>query len=276
MSTAPLTVYVRGIGLLGPGLTTWADGRAVLRDPGSWVASPTVVAAPQLLPPAERRRAGAIVKLSLAVAEQACAGSGFEPGHLATVFTASSGEPANCHALCEVLASSERLVSPTRFTNSVHNASAGYWHIANQSRAPSTSLCAFDASFGAGLLEAAVQCVSTQRPVLMVAGDVPYLEPLNGVRYLPDSFGVALLLDATAPSQPSSRLRLTTQGRQQTASAPLTVCDHAGLETMRSAIPAARALPLLQALARAVPASVVLDYLDSVALAVQIDSVDAA
>ena len=62
-----------------------------------------------------------------------------------TVFTSASGDPETCHALCEALASPERLVSPTRFTNSVHNAPAGYWHIAAQSRCAAAVAAAQDA-----------------------------------------------------------------------------------------------------------------------------------
>lgn len=264
--TIELTVFVNGIGLLGPGFNDWAGSRTALLDPSAWISNPTVLAPPPLLPPAERRRAGAIVKISLGVAEQACAGQGVDLPGLATVFSASSGDTANCHALCEALATLERLVSPTRFTNSVHNASAGYWHIGTRSRAPSTSLCGFDASFGAGLLEAAAQCVSTQRPVLLVASDVPYPEPLHATRPLPDAFGIALLLEAAAPALPAYRLRVSL-----TAPGSVTPCDHAGLEALRRTIPAARGLPLLQALARAVPAALCLDYLDTLALSVQLD-----
>ena len=68
MSGQSMTVWVRGIGLVGPGLTSWIDAAAVLREPGAWTFQPSVVPAPMLLPAAERRRAGALVKLSLAVA----------------------------------------------------------------------------------------------------------------------------------------------------------------------------------------------------------------
>jgi hypothetical protein len=258
-----VAVHVRGIGLSGPGLADWASAQALLRTPRDWASAPTALLPPARLAPAERRRASAPVKLSIAVAEQACAQAGVDPQQLATVFTSSSGDPANCHALCEALAAADRLVSPTRFTNSVHNAAAGYWHIATHSRAPSTSLCAHDASFAAGLLEAALQCVSTQAPVLLVACDVPYPEPLHRVRPLPDAFGVALLL---APAGPGlARLTLDTTG------APPSACDDAALDRLRAAIPAARCLPLLQALARAQSAALVLDYLDPLALAARVD-----
>ena len=271
MSSDALTLYVRGIGLIGPGLNDWAGSRAALIDPTLWVSSPTLLTPPQLLPPAARRRAGAIVKLSLGVADQACAGSVIDPQTLATVFAASSGDPANCHALCEVLTTADRLVSPTRFTNSVHNAAAGYWHIATRSRAPSTSLCGFDASFGAGLLEAAAQSVSARRPVLLVACDVPYLEPLHGTRPLPDAFGMALLLDPIAPALPVPRLSLSLAGR-----GAVTHCDHAGFEALRTVIPAARSLPLMQALARSQSGEVVVEYLNALPLRLQIDGAEQA
>ena len=263
-----MTVHVRGIGLVGPGFSNWSEAQAALRDPAAaWTSVPSVLPAPMILPPAERRRAGTIVKLSLAVAEQACAMSGADPHTLATVFSASSGEPANCHALCEVLASADRLVSPTRFTNSVHNAGAGYWHIAQHARAPSTSLCGFDASLGAGLLESAAQCVTAMRPVLLVSSDVPYLEPLHGVRPMPDAFGLALVLDPDAPAAPCARLHI---GIAPAGAVP-TRCDHPALEALRGAVPAARSLPLLQALARGESAELVLEYLDTLSLAVRVE-----
>ena len=90
----PLAVDVYGVGLLGPGLPDWQSGQALLREPSRWRPDATPLAAPALLPAAERRRAGAIVKLTLAVAGQACAQAGIDPQGLATVFTSSSGDAA--------------------------------------------------------------------------------------------------------------------------------------------------------------------------------------
>ncbi|MBN9203213.1 beta-ketoacyl synthase chain length factor [Methylibium petroleiphilum] len=253
-----LSVSVRGIGLLGPGLADWSGGRSLLREPSSWVFQPTVLTAPARLPPAERRRAGDVVKLSMAVADQACTEAGADTRHLATVFTASSGDAANCNALCEALATPQRAISPTRFTNSVHNAVAGYWHIATTSRAPSTSLCAHDGSFGAGLLEAMAQCVSARRPVLLVAGDAPYPEPLHSVRPLSAAFGVALLLDVGPVDAPLPMLTL----RSDETEAPASDCGDAALDALRLGVPAARSLPLLRALAGSAPASLHIEGLE--------------
>ena len=94
------------------------------------------------------------------------------------VFSFSGGDGDNCHEICAALASSERLISPTRFHNSVHNAAAGYWSIAYGCTRASTSLCADDASFGAGLLEALAQLACGAPAVLLVAYDVDYPPPL--------------------------------------------------------------------------------------------------
>jgi hypothetical protein len=257
-----LEFSVIGVGMLGPGLADWVTGQHALREPAAWQAAPTVVPAPDRLPATERRRAGAVVKASIVVADQALAACGLQASTLPTVFTASTGDPLNCHLLCEALAAPQRLVSPTRFTNSVHNAAAGYWHIAALSRAPSTSLAAYDASFAAGLLEAAVQCQAGGAPVLLVACDVPYPEPLHTVRPVADVFAVALVI---APTTSGRRLRLEIAGDTSPSS-----CDTAALETLRCGVPAARALPLLRALAEATATELVIEGLRGQSLRVRV------
>lgn len=265
-----LHVWVQGIGLLGPGLTSWAAAQDQLRGLQAHVGAATVLPAPARLPAAERRRAGAAVKLAMAVADEAVAQAQADPATLATVFTSSSGECANCHALCEALAEPMPVVSPTKFTNSVHNASSGAWHIAVASRASSTSLCAFDGSWGAGLLEAATSVCLSGQPVLLVASDSPYPEPLNGARPLPDHFGLALVLSPTPTERSLAALTIRLVGPGSTAS-PLA---SASLEALRRAIPAAAALPLLVALAQGAPQhGVVLDYLAAVGLCVDVEPV---
>jgi hypothetical protein len=193
--------------------------------------------------------------------------SGQDVSALANVFSASSGDGDNCHAICETLASSDRLISPTRFHNSVHNAAAGYWGIAMKCMAPSTSLCAFDGCFAAGLLEAAAQSLSSQGPTLMVASDAPYPEPLNAVRPMKFGFGVGLVVNAHRSEKSLARLSLSL-----TQETPSTL-PYADLERSRLDSPAARALPLLQRLASltSTAAIVHLDYLAGCTLTVRLD-----
>ncbi len=187
------------------GAAGWDASLDVLAGRATQANAPTVLVAPPSLPPAERRRVGKGVKVALEVAFEAAAHAGVDPSTLASVFTSSSGDGDNCDAICRELAG-DRLISPTRFHNSVHNAPAGYWGIASGSMAPSTSLCAYDDSFVAGLDDALTQLDDDTPAVLLVAYDAPYPEPLRSVRPTPDAFGVALLLARDAGPRSLARI----------------------------------------------------------------------
>jgi len=139
--------YVGGIGVLGPGLNDWPQTAAVLSGQQPYVAAPTVLPVPAMLPPAERRRTGRVVKVALAVALEATSNAGANPERMPSVFSSSGSDGHICHEICQALALTAREVSPTRFSNSVHNVAAGYWSIATGSMSESNVLCAFDASF---------------------------------------------------------------------------------------------------------------------------------
>ena len=265
MSTPPLNAWIDGIGLIAPGLPDWPAARAVLRGEQPYTAAPSSLPAPSLLPPAERRRASRIVKLSLAIGLEAIAQAGADAAELATVFTASGADGHNCHALCEQLAGDDRQISPTRFHNSVHNAAAGYWGIATGSMAPCQVLCAYDASFGAGLLDALAQGVLTRQPVLLIAYDSEYPEPLHAKRDTPDCCGVALLLSAERSARSLASIRVSPTGEEAGK------VTNAGLEALRSGIPAMRALPLLGQLANGASGRVCLDYLAPMQLMVEVE-----
>lgn len=261
-----MRAFVEGVGLLGPGLPGWQASRRALAGAVAFHAAPTVIAASELLPPTERRRAPVPVKLALAVGQEAFQNAGRDAANTATVFTSSSGEGETLHQMCEALASAEPEVSPTRFHNSVHNAAAGYWSIATRSREASTSLCAYDASFGAGLIEALTQVASWRKPVALIAYDQPYPEPLHSARPLLASFGAALVLTPEATGRCSARFELEFLPGEEK---PTRMSDSA-LEELRLGIPAARALPLLEALARETQGDVVLDFLAETRLRVAV------
>ena len=69
----PLTAWIEGIGFLAPGLPDWPTARAVLRGEQAYENAPSVLPAPAILPPAERRRASRVVKLTLAIGLEAAA-----------------------------------------------------------------------------------------------------------------------------------------------------------------------------------------------------------
>ncbi len=259
-----LEAFVQGVGVLGPGMSGWPDTAAVLAGRSGYAPQPTVLPAPALLPATERRRTGRVVKLALAIASEAVAHAHAAPERLRSVFSSSGGDGHNCHEICQALASEPREISPTRFSNSVHNASAGYWSIATGATPASTVLCAFDGSFCAGLLEALAQVCVDRAPVLLAAYDTEYPPPLHSKRPLPDAFGIALVLAPDRDERSVARLAA------QLDAGSAEVMQDPRFEALRRGIPAARALPLMRRLALDEPGRVVLEYLDVHSVAVEV------
>jgi hypothetical protein len=259
--------FINGLGLLGPGLDNSQHACEVFTGQAAYQARATVLPAPLELPAAERRRTGRVVKLALAIGQEALLASRADASDLRTVFTSSGGDAHNIHAICETLASGDPQISPTRFHNSVHNAPAGYWSIARACMAPSNVLCAYDASFGAGLLESLCQIRTEPRPTLLIAYDVDYPEPLRQVRPIPDAFGLAMLL---APEPGTLTLgSIEVELLPADDAAPVSTLKNPALEKLRRAIPAARALPLIEALAHRSAATLIIDYLDDLRLQIR-------
>jgi hypothetical protein len=261
-----MLAFVEGVGLAGPGLRGWGASRAIVADRQAYARAPTAIAASELLPAAERRRAGMPAKLALAAGQEALANAGRDASAIATVFASSSGDCDNLHHILEALATPEREISPTRFHNSVHNAAAGYWSIATQCREPSTSLCCHDASFAAGLLEAVSQVALAGAPVALIAYDHPYPEPLNTARPIEGDFGVALLFAPHATERAFAALDVAFVPQETQASRSA----NPGLERLRTGVPAARCLPLLGALARGSRETVILGYVPATHLRVEV------
>jgi hypothetical protein len=259
-----LAACIESIGLIGPGLSNWPHAAEVLAGRQPYEPARTAVPPPDGLPSAERRRTGAAVRLALAAGHEAVNAGGRDVTTLATVFSASGADGHNCHAICETLAGDDRLLSPTRFHNSVHNAPAGYWSIATRATATSNVLCAHDGSFAAGLLESLCQVAVDGMPSLLIAYDAEYPEPLHAQRTIADGVGVALVLVPIADDATLPRIEI------ELVDAPATTMTSLALEALRIDNPAARALPLLEALATQHAAHVVLDYLPDTRLRVDI------
>lgn len=234
--------YVESVGLVAPGLPSWRAGANVLRGLSPYVLAEFPPVLPASLPPNERRRAPLGVRMALQAAEEAIAGSTLGASTLASVFATSEADMEVLHRICAALAEPERGVSPTDFHNSVHNAASGYWSIAATARGPSTTIAAYDFSFAVALREALGVLAVDDADTLLVLYDVPPPPPLYDKRPIAQPAAVALVLR-----------RECTPG----ALACLTLCsartesdiDEPGLEALRRANPAARALPLLQSLA---------------------------
>jgi hypothetical protein len=235
--------FIRSAGIAAPGLAGWAASADTLRGVAPYVYAVETPYAPALLPPNERRRVTASVRQAFRAAEDAVGGG--DARDLASVFASSDADLTVLHRICAALAEPARSISPTDFHNSVHNAASGYWSIAVQSMAPTTSLSGCDASFVTGLIEAVALVQAHDGDVLLVAYDAVAPPPLFATRPLALSAGVALVLTRTphAGEAPLARIEL------ELAAAGESACANAALEPLRVGNPALRALPLLELLA---------------------------
>jgi len=255
------SVYLQAPAIFAPGLDDWSVALPVLRGESPYHYAPLPCSRLECLPPQERRRSSASTRLALQVAQASLT---YQPINesLAAIFASANGDTEIHHHICSALTEPQPLVSPMRFHNSVHNAPAGYWGIANQNHAPTNSIAAYDGSFAAGLLTAATQAISEARHVLLVAYDLPFLPPLDQQRPISEPFAMALQLtpEPTAASLAVCQIEATT-----TAVTAPTLTDPA-LERLHSGNPAARALPLLLQLAHGKAGTINLDYLDGLSL----------
>ena len=193
-------IFVEAIGVLAPGLKDWNTAKCVLAGEQAYLAAPLEVVTPACLPPAERRRSSANVRLAIATAEQALSQTSLAPHDMAMVFSSREAAGVITHQICEVLAGS-REVSPTQFHNSVHNAPSGYFSIAMNAKLAATSVCRGPWSFAAGLLNAVAHSLADNVPVLYVCYDSPLPAPLSDVIPVLESTAIALVLTPAATPQ---------------------------------------------------------------------------
>ncbi|HEV7265598.1 MAG TPA: beta-ketoacyl synthase chain length factor [Falsiroseomonas sp.] len=239
-----MRAWVGGVAVLGPGLPDWAASEAVLAGEQPWQMTEAAAPAPAILPSTERRRTSATVRFALAVATEATAE---EPDRAAleTIFASANGDGATVTGILNAMHEPEGAISPTQFHNSVHNAAAGYWHIAVGSTAPSVSMGGHDGAFAAGLLSAMAGVAARGRPVLLCAYDMPMPPPLASVQPTAFPFAVAMVLHPA----PGERTRAMLELRYVAGGCPGEPPCGEGLDALAAGNPAARSLPLLRALA---------------------------
>ena len=185
---------IAGIGIWGHCFSNWQEFSHGIQS-GVW--QPETRLQPQMIPARERRRAPQSVKLAVEVMSQACEMAQLDPSHAASVFSSSMGDMQITDYMCTTLATPPRLVSPTRFHNSVHNATTGYWSIASHSHASSNAVSAHAYTAPMAFLEAAIQVVEDQVPVLLVTQEMAAPLALHHTCPSDQPFSSALLLTSS-------------------------------------------------------------------------------
>lgn len=148
---------------------------------------------PDIIPPNERRRAPLTVRLAVEASWQATQMAGLSLDALKCVFASGLGDTDLTDYMCQVLASANKQLSPTKFHNSVHNAPAGYWTISTKNTGAANSVAGYQNSLSVTLLEALIQCQLEGTPVLVTLYDAPAASKLLPVLKNSSPFAASFL-----------------------------------------------------------------------------------
>lgn len=159
-------------------ILSWSFWSPETREPQQWPAQWPTLAPPSqaasavpdgAIPSAHRRRMSTLTKMAVQTALEATGSA--RPDFL--VFCSQHGELARTHDLLAAIVARGDL-SPTSFSQSVHNASAGLYTIIAGSQVPSTSLAAGAGTFAYGWIEAdAYLAQNPAKRALLVNYDEP-------------------------------------------------------------------------------------------------------
>jgi hypothetical protein len=135
----------------------WAFWSPETREPSEWREHWSRLDARALdakiqgrsVPAAQRRRMSALATLAVQIATEAAGGTAAD----FLVFASQHGDVTSMRAMLDDVAAGTEL-SPTMFSQSVHNASAGLYTIISHSRAPVCALSSGASTFAAAWLEA--------------------------------------------------------------------------------------------------------------------------
>jgi hypothetical protein len=211
-------VDLAGIGVWCEHFGDWEQFCAVVRgDPVETEPKPKA----ERIPPRDRRRAPLFVRMAVEVMDQACRMAKVEPSSAATVFGSSLGDVQITDYMCRTVAGEPRSLSPTRFHNSVHNASTGYWSIATESHAAANAVSAYDYSPAIALLEGAIQAIEERLPVLVAFQEMAATATFESIYPSRHPLAVAMLLmPGQIAEHPLGHLSLELDRSQASGAAP--------------------------------------------------------
>ena len=190
-----MRVYLESIGAWGEGFCNWKQLREMIlgatnHDEGNAAPKPSVI------PANERRRAPLSSKLAVEVCAQSVAGA-FDPEQpMASVFCSGLGDTELTDYMCRELAREDKLLSPTKFHNSVHNAPAGYWTIAMGCNKAASAVAGLYESVSEALLEGLIQCLVGDEPVLLSFYDTPASSTLRSIYSVDQAFAVSFIVSS--------------------------------------------------------------------------------
>lgn len=270
----PYRCKLIGVGAWGPGFNNWPELKNRLTNQlqnldEELIASPPK---PEIIPANERRRSPLAVRAAVEVSWQALQQSGLNSADVACVFGSGLGDTEITDYMCRVLTTSEKQLSPTKFHNSVHNAAAGYWTISSGCMKSANSIAAYQHTTGTCVLEAMIQCVQHNEPVLITLFDIAAQQTWQQIFPCEQSFAASLLVCPEDYPVENCLAALCFSPDKNS------IDDIAGmpafLQSLYQQNPAAKILPLLKLLADKGSASLSLSTGESSYLTISCNAID--
>lgn len=257
-------VYVNDVSVTTLSMEDPNESQEVLKGNADYYPVELSRMVPSSLPANEARRTTTVIRLALKVIESIEYGS-----DTSVVFSSSEGDLDITDKICKTLSTKEKMVSPTLFHNSVHNAPAGYFSIAADMKTPSISLSAGDNTFSAGLIEATTQVLIEKNDVLLVAYDNITPNDLDCFRHFEYPVGIALLLSKNRQSNTIGSIDISVTDKKK----DITNCFNNSLEKVRTGNPIGLGLPLIEALVKEMDTEIIIPYLNQNQLLVKVNNV---
>jgi len=142
-----------------------------------------------------RRRASPLTRVAAHVLKSLCDEAGVDPSSLPTIYTSDFGEMQTTVHLMGMMTEDDGSLSPTWFSNSVHNAASGHLSIAVGSKAFSTAVAGGPGSVAIALVEAAGLLAAGAEQVAVLAIELPLVAPFEAYDYRGLGGGLLLTRD---------------------------------------------------------------------------------
>ena len=244
-----MKISVSGIGIWAHGIANWEEFHDWRQSPDTSSLAAEATAPPaDIIPPREKRRVPLITRMAIEAGIQACRMASIDPGEATTVFSSCMGDTDVTDYMCRVLATPEKAMSPTKFHNSVHNATSGYWSIFTGGHHSGGFVGAYLHSFATALIEAAALSISENKPTLLVMYDIANRNPMHDACPIDTPLAYALLLRAAGDTTEGRNISLTVASAIDDEKSERATTTEFHFEQPGNLNPAANGLALLAAL----------------------------
>lgn len=247
ISTQPHEVKILGAGAWGPGFANWQELKERLSAPVDEAPQPSPPK-PAVIPANERRRAPLLVRIAVEVSSQALQQSALAAQDVACVFGSGLGDTEITDYMCRQLATEEKLLSPTKFHNSVHNAAAGYWTISSHCMRAANSIAGFEHTAGLAVFEAMSHALSHNEPVLITLFDIAAQGLFADLFDCEQGFAAALIIAPPECPVAQSSAQIASASIELRGEQAPSQCHAQWLKNLQQGNPAAALLPVFEAI----------------------------